>query len=35
MGLFEIGETLTDANANTNEPKICNMLESYNYLFYL
>ena len=29
MGLFEIGETLTDAN--TTEHEICNMLESYNY----
>jgi FkbM family methyltransferase len=29
MGLFEIGETLTDANTSENE--ICNMLESYNY----
>ena len=29
MGLFEIGETLTDAN--TNEHEICDMLESYNY----
>lgn len=29
MGLFEIGETLRDAN--TSEYDICNMLEKYNY----
>lgn len=29
MGLFEVGETLRDAN--TSEYDICNMLEKYNY----
>jgi FkbM family methyltransferase len=32
MGIFEIGETLKDANTNENE--ICAMLENYNYKIY-
>ena len=32
MGIFEIGETLKDANTSENE--ICNMLENYNYKIY-
>ena len=30
MGIFEIGETLTDAGTNENE--ICNYLMKYNYI---
>lgn len=32
MGIFEIGETLKDANTSENE--ICTMLENYNYKIY-
>jgi len=32
VGIFEIGETLKDAN--TSEDEICNMLENYNYKIY-